>query len=107
MKDLVGRTFGEYKSLPVAVISPQNAEQVVELARLGKGWINKIAYSPDGNLLAVASSVGVYLYDAGTLNEIRFIDTGARVNSVAFSPDGELLTSGSGDGTVRLWGVAR
>ena len=37
------------------------------IARLGKGWINKsIAYSPDGTRLAVASSIGIWLYDAHT-----------------------------------------
>ena len=35
-------------------------------ARLGKGSINDIAYSPDGTVLAVASSIGVWLYDASS-----------------------------------------
>ena len=35
-------------------------------ARLGKGEINEIAYSPDGTRLAVASSIGVWLYDTAT-----------------------------------------
>ena len=33
-------------------------------ARLGKGHIGEIAYSPDGNRLAVASSIGIWIYDA-------------------------------------------
>ena len=33
--------------------------------RLGKGWISgDVAYSPDGSLLAVTSSIGIWLYDA-------------------------------------------
>ena len=35
-------------------------------ARLGKGSINEIAYSPDGTWLAVASSIGIWIYDAHT-----------------------------------------
>ena len=32
-------------------------------ARLNKGFIFEITYSPDSTLLAVASSIGVWLYD--------------------------------------------
>ena len=34
------------------------------LARLGKGTISEVAYSPDGSLLAVAGGAGIWLYDA-------------------------------------------
>ena len=36
------------------------------LARLGKGRANEITFSPDGNTLAVAGSIGVWLYDVRT-----------------------------------------
>jgi hypothetical protein len=81
---------------PNQPISLTNANQVVQLARWGKGTVNQVIFSPDGRLLAVASSLGIYLYDAETLAEIRFIETDAWVRSVAFSPDGRLLASGSG-----------
>lgn len=41
--------------------------------RLGKGWITEIAFSPDGTLLAVASSIGVWLYDAQTGEELDLL----------------------------------
>ena len=74
---------------------------------MGKGHINELAYSPDGTLLAVASSIGIWLYDVQTYQELALLmgHTGV-VTSVAFSPDGVTLASGSEDGTVRLWDVA-
>ena len=60
------------------------------LARLGKGRIGVgMAYSPDGTRLAVASNLGIWLYDAHTGTEVALLapHTG-RVHSVAFSPDG-------------------
>ena len=70
-------------------------------ARLGKGSISEIAYSPDGTRLAVASSIGIWLYDTATYQEVALL-TGhtSSVSSVAFSPDGRTLASGSWLGSV-------
>jgi WD40 repeat protein len=73
------------------------------VARLGKGIVNEIAFSPDGKILAIASSIGVWLYDVKTFVEIGLLETEEFVRSVAFSPDGSSLASGSGDGTIILW----
>ena len=76
-------------------------------ARLGKGQMSgDIAYSPDGTRLAVASSIGIWLYDTETHQEVALL-TGHTdwVISVSFSPDGSTLASGSSDGTILLWEV--
>jgi WD40 repeat protein len=77
-------------------------------ARLGKGAIEKIAYTPDGKLLAVAGSVGIWLYDATDLTEVGLLES-TWVNSLAISPDGKTIASWStlwdADFTVRLWHV--
>lgn len=77
------------------------------LARLGKGTVEAVAFSPpDGQMLAVASSIGIWLYDVETYSELALLtEFTARVSSVSFSPDGSMLASGSVDGTVILWDV--
>ena len=77
------------------------------IARLGKGRIQEVAFSPDGSLLAVASSFGIWLYDAATSRELALLlGHTSSVISVSFSPDGSTLASGSSDNTVKLWDVA-
>ncbi len=78
---------------------PENAK-----ARLGKGSVKEVAYSPDGNRLAIASGTGIWLYDARTGKELYLLtDHKSSVLTVAFSPDGTAIASGSEDMTVILW----
>lgn len=74
------------------------------IARIGKGKIDDIKYSPDGTLLAVGTPIGVWLYDARTHAELALLTKGtAPVTAVAFSPHGTMLASASFDGTIYLW----
>ncbi len=43
-------------------ITPENADQLVETARLGRGWVGGLAWSPEGDAVFAASMTGVYRY---------------------------------------------
>ena len=75
------------------------------IARLGKGGINIMQFSPDGTRLAVGTDVGVWLYDVPDRKETAlFTEHPGQVNALAFSTDGKMLASGGfNNPTIQLW----
>lgn len=75
------------------------------MARLGKGGINIMRFSPDGTRLAVGTDVGVWLYDVASRKETAlFTGHTGQINALAFSPDGKLLASGGiKNRIVQVW----
>ena len=83
------------------MLLPENA-----IGRIGRGQLTDIAYSPDGKLLAVGSSIGTWLYDANTGKEIALLTAHiGKVNSVAFSPDSKSLATVNNNYLIYLWDV--
>ena len=74
-------------------------------ARLGKGKIYTVQFSPDGSQLAVGSAIGIWLYDVNTGKEFHLFP--GPCGSLAFSPDGRYLVNGGGSwfwgGEFQIW----
>ncbi len=78
-----------------------------------KDWVNSVAFSPDGNLIASGSEDNsIKLWNAKTGKSLRTLKknwwqrgNNSAILSVAFSPDGHTLASGSEDNTIKLWNV--
>ena len=77
------------------------------VARFEKGGISDVAVSPDENLIAIASRLGVWLYDAHTKDFVSLIGvegTGL-LSKIVFSPDGTRIATGDWDGKTTLWDI--
>ena len=75
-------------------------------ARIGKGTVNDLAYSPDNTILAVASSTGTWLYDTNSGNELALLTKNREgTNFIGFSPDGKTIATACGNKLVRIWNV--
>ena len=72
--------------------------------RLGKGSINDIKFSPDGTRFAVATTIGVWMYDAQTGKEISLFKGDRQdIKGVAFSKDGRFLVGANSAGGIPRW----
>lgn len=75
------------------------------IARLGKGGINLMRFSPDGTRLAVGTDVGVWVYDVPDGKETAlFTGESGQVNTLAFSRSGKMIASGGfNNPIIQLW----
>lgn len=66
--------------------------------------VKDLEFSPDGTVLAVATPLGIWLYDTFTHETIALL-TGDKygISSISFSPDGKTLAGGGADKIVYLW----
>jgi WD40 repeat protein len=69
------------------------------------GSVFSVAYSPDGELIAVGDDNGDVLLFHATSGEFRLRCVGHSdvISAVAFSPHGQTIASSSFDNTIRLW----
>ena len=67
-------------------------------------YVQSVAFSPDGNLIASASANLIRVWDAETGQLLYTLPGHSRVVlDIEFSPDGTQLVSASADGTVRIF----
>ena len=89
-----------------AVITPENAAQLTEVAVVQRGAFNAIwaiAWSPDSAQLAVVDSQMVWLYSADDWQAAprRLVGNVGWVRSAVFGPN--RLVTGRNDGMVQFW----
>jgi len=71
-----------------------------------RSWIEQVAYSPDGLLIASCSrDSDVRIWDAAGLQVSMYTRHSAEVQCVTFSADGRRVASCDRDGHVHVWGT--
>lgn len=103
-------------ALPLAneQIIEANLERLRMLAQWGRGRVEGLAWSPDAARVAVATPLGVFLYNAEPLSEPLWLQTQEPAYRLAWSTDGARLavdTAGPGSGAnasipphqVQIW----
>ena len=75
-------------------------------ARLGRGEITEIQFSPSGKQLAVASDIGIWIYDTSTYQETALLGAHTvSIDCIDFNADGSMLAAGSGK-NVAIWDMS-
>jgi serine/threonine protein kinase/WD40 repeat protein len=101
------------RSIPAVEQFPWQPKELVAIVgkHQGRMWgtTNRLAVSPDGKLIASASTDGfIHLWDGASLRERDFFREDCNgVTSLLFSSDNQTLAIGGNDGNIYLWDVGR
>ena len=77
------------------------------IARLGRGLVETLTFSADGNYLAIGTRVGLYLYDVATRSPVALSGTKRGAWRATFSPNGKWIATSDWDDTIKVWDTHR
>ncbi|MYF54407.1 WD40 repeat domain-containing protein [Candidatus Poribacteria bacterium] len=78
------------------------------IARLSKGAVGRIKFSPDGSQLAVTGALGLWLYDVNSCKEVMLLRAGDdRTTPLPSAWNGTTLVTHNWDETISLWDTLR
>ncbi len=98
---------------PVSPTETNTAQSAGELTivgdrvqQIGRGTLKQVQISPNGKILAAATSLGVQLYDAQTLALQRVFTASVGTLAVAFSPDNASIAVNDTEDTISIYNVS-
>jgi WD40 repeat protein len=83
----------------------ETGEEIITIEGLA-GWVNDLAFDPDGLSLAIAdSSNHIQIWDTTTWQQTHNIELEQlnQLSALSFNPSGEILAVGGRDGSLILW----
>ncbi len=103
----------ENKNSTAAVLRSIDGEDVTTwalpegaIARLGRGNVHDMAFSPDGQYFAVGTAIGLWLYERPTLSPIALWETDRGYSSnVTFSPDSRWIALHRYHEAISVWDI--
>ncbi|MEW6493874.1 MAG: WD40 repeat domain-containing serine/threonine-protein kinase [Cyanobacteriota bacterium] len=87
----------------IRIWEPSTGQEISTLPG-DSNFVNSIAISPDGEVLASVGDDKIKLWELKTGQEIRsWTGHSSIIRSITFSPNGKILASGGNDTMIKLW----
>ena len=86
-------------------IQGKNIDRLAVHTQWGRGTVTSMDLSQDGKMVVVGTTIGIYLYNANTLEQLWFHPINDNVRSVAISPDNNYVAASVGL-SAKVWRIS-